>query len=277
MIHSTARIGVGVMIPKSSKIWEWVIIRRNTKIGKHVDIYQYANIAWGTTIEDGVYIGVRVVIANTRHIKFGRMNMKTQPKQDLVTICRGARIGVGAIILPGVIIGEECEIGAGAVVTRSTMPYCTYVGNPAQVIRTVPKDEWLQPPKRKLKKLGFIHQTATVKSYGEKMWLGEFVRIAPNVTIGKNCVMKCRATISKDVVIGDDVTIGPHALLLHETVDGKHKPCSIGNRCYIGANASIMPGVTIGDDIIIGAGALVTKSITKKGIYVGIPARLVAV
>jgi acetyltransferase-like isoleucine patch superfamily enzyme len=51
------------------------------------------------------------------------------------------------------------------------------------------------------------------------------------------------------------------------------KGTTIGNRVSIGSNATILP-VEICDDVVIGAGAVVTKAITKPGVYAGNPARL---
>ena len=57
------------------------------------------------------------------------------------TIRRGARVGGGAILCPGVEIGEEAFVGAGAVVTKDVPPRKIVVGNPARVLRDVPPDE----------------------------------------------------------------------------------------------------------------------------------------
>ena len=54
-----------------------------------------------------------------------------------VRIKRGAYIGVNAIVLPGVTIGEGAVIGAGAVVTKDVPPYGVAVGNPARVIKRI--------------------------------------------------------------------------------------------------------------------------------------------
>ena len=59
------------------------------------------------------------------------------------TIRRGARIGGGAVLLPGVEIGEEAFVGAGAVVLDDVPARAVVVGNPARKIRDVPDDELL--------------------------------------------------------------------------------------------------------------------------------------
>jgi len=59
------------------------------------------------------------------------------------TIRRGARIGGGAVLLPGIEVGEEAFVGAGAVVVHDVAPRTVVVGNPARVLRAVPDEELL--------------------------------------------------------------------------------------------------------------------------------------
>ena len=59
------------------------------------------------------------------------------------TIRRGARVGGGAVLLPGVEIGEEAFVGAGAVVLDDVPARAVVVGNPARRIRDVPESELL--------------------------------------------------------------------------------------------------------------------------------------
>jgi UDP-2-acetamido-3-amino-2,3-dideoxy-glucuronate N-acetyltransferase len=59
------------------------------------------------------------------------------------TIRRSARVGGGAVLCPGVEIGEEAFVGAGAVVTKDVPPRKLVVGNPARVLRDVPPEELL--------------------------------------------------------------------------------------------------------------------------------------
>lgn len=145
MIHPTAIIGPDVVFadPTDADVRHYATIAGYNRIGKHVVIYQYANVGRYTTIEDDVYFGARAITTNTRHIVHGR---KLKEPVRPCYICRGARIATGAIIMPGVIIGEECLIGAGSVVTKSTDPYHVYFGVPARKIKKVSEAEWLIPP-----------------------------------------------------------------------------------------------------------------------------------
>jgi acetyltransferase-like isoleucine patch superfamily enzyme len=60
------------------------------------------------------------------------------------TIRRGARVGGGVVLLPGIEIGEEAFIGAGAVVIRDVPARALMVGNPARQLREVPDEELLE-------------------------------------------------------------------------------------------------------------------------------------
>ena len=69
---------------------------------------------------------------------------RTERRLELIegpTIKRGARVGGGAILCPGVVIGEEAFVGAGAtVVTKDVPDRAIVVGNPARVLREVPEE-----------------------------------------------------------------------------------------------------------------------------------------
>lgn len=87
------------------------------------------------TIEDKVCIGPRVTILIHSYASLSPVN-KIYPKKTLpVHIKEGAWIGAGAIILPGVTIGEYSVVAAGAVVTRDVPPYTVVAGVPARVIK----------------------------------------------------------------------------------------------------------------------------------------------
>ena len=93
-----------------------------------------------STLEEDVFVAPCVVTTNDNFM--GR----TEKRLALLkgpTIRRGARVGGGAILCPGVEVGEEAFVGAGAVVTKDVPPRKVVVGSPARVIRDVPDDELL--------------------------------------------------------------------------------------------------------------------------------------
>jgi acetyltransferase-like isoleucine patch superfamily enzyme len=117
---------------------------------------------------------------------------------------------------------------------------------------------------------------------GDNCFIGPFTEIQKTVTIGNNCRIQSHSFICELVTIGNDCFIGHGVMFINDTFDtggpargdkSKWKSTQIGSRVSIGSNATIMP-VNICDDVVIGAGAVVTKDITKAGIYAGNPARL---
>ena len=93
-----------------------------------------------STLEEHVFIAPCVVTTNDNYM--GRTE-KRHASIKGPTIRRGARIGGGAILCPGVEIGEEAFVGAGAVVTKDVEPRMLVIGNPARVLRAVPEEELL--------------------------------------------------------------------------------------------------------------------------------------
>jgi len=117
-----------------------VLVENDTTIGALTKIQADAYITAYSTLEDNVFIAPCVVTTNDNFM--GR----TERRHDLIkgpTVRRGARVGGGAILCPGIEIGEEAFIGAGAVVTKDVAPRMLVVGNPARVLRAVGDDELL--------------------------------------------------------------------------------------------------------------------------------------
>lgn len=116
---------------------------------------------------------------------------------------------------------------------------------------------------------------------GNNSFIGPFVEIQKDVVIGERCKIQSHTFICELVTIGNDCFIG-HGVMFINDLFAKGGPAMgdknlwkstlIGNNVSIGSNATILP-VTICDKVVIGAGAVVTKSITKPGIYAGNPAK----
>ena len=117
------------------------LVENDTTIGALTKIQAHAYITAYSTLEDNVFIAP--CVATTNDNLMGR----TEKRHALVkgaTIRRGARVGGAAVLLPGIEVGEEAFVGAGAVVTRDVPPRAVVVGNPARRIRDVPDDELLE-------------------------------------------------------------------------------------------------------------------------------------
>ncbi len=153
VVFAGAKVGERVILGDQSCVRERVVVgddvvigrgslvENDTTIGALTKIQAEAYITAYSTLEEHVFIAPCVVTTNDDFM--GR----TERRHELLrgpTIRRGARVGGGAILLPGVEIGEEAFVGAGAVVTKDVEPRMLVVGNPARVLRAVPQDELLE-------------------------------------------------------------------------------------------------------------------------------------
>jgi acetyltransferase-like isoleucine patch superfamily enzyme len=152
IVFAGSRIGARVILGDQSCVRERVtvgddvvigrgsLVENDTTIGALTKIQADAYITAYSTLEEQVFIAPCVVTTNDNFM--GR----TERRHELVagpTIRRGARVGGGAVLLPGIEIGEEAFVGAGAVVTKNVPARMLVVGNPARVVRKVPDDELL--------------------------------------------------------------------------------------------------------------------------------------
>ena len=117
---------------------------------------------------------------------------------------------------------------------------------------------------------------------GDQVFIGPFVEIQKDVNIGSRTKIQSHAFVCELVEIGEDCFVGHGVMFINDLFTaGKPaggnrslwKSTKIGNHVSIGSNATILP-VSICDGAVIGAGAVVTKDISKKGVYAGNPARL---
>jgi len=88
---------------------------------------------------NGIHIGAHTLVAGGAIILSHEHCKRTKDNQPYITntsIGKNCFIGINAIILPGVIIGDEVIVGAGAIVTKNVPSKCVVAGNPAKIIRT---------------------------------------------------------------------------------------------------------------------------------------------
>ena len=146
LIRSHTVIYAGSSIGSRFQSGHGVLIREHTRIGDHcsvgsgsvvefavvlgdrVRLHSQCFVPEYSVLEDDCWLGPRVVITNARYPASARAKDTLQG----VRICRFAKVGANATLLPGVLIGEGALVGAGAVVTRDVPPSFVVVGNPAR-------------------------------------------------------------------------------------------------------------------------------------------------
>ena len=133
-VRERCTIGDDVVIGRGS------LVENDTEVGARTKIQADAYVTAYSLLEEDVFIAPCVVTANDNFM--GRTERRHKLRRG-PTIRRGARVGAAAVLLPGIVVGEEAFVGAGAVVLRDIPPRAVVVGNPARAIREVPKDELL--------------------------------------------------------------------------------------------------------------------------------------
>ena len=133
-VRERCELGDEVVVGRGS------FVENDTVVGARVRIQANAYVTAYSILEDDVFIAPGVTTTNDNFM--GRTDKRLELMRG-PTIRRGARVGGGAVLLPGIEIGEEAFVGAGAVVLRDVPPRTVVVGNPARAIREVPDEELL--------------------------------------------------------------------------------------------------------------------------------------
>lgn len=231
-------------------------VGKNVKLGKGVVIRANVIIEDDCIINDDVIIDYGTVI------------------RSCTAIGKGSSIGVNAIVgqapsrartstlsadpdLPGLMVGENCQICAGAIVYAGTV-----LGSGC-----------------------FIADSAQVR---EHCRLGENVIVGHASTIENNCIIGDRTKIQTGVcivagsVLEEDVFIAPMVTTTNDNFVARteerfkyRKGVTVKKGGRIAGNAVILPGVTIGQEALVAAGSVVTKDVPAFKVVMGIPARVV--
>ena len=148
-IHPTAIVDKGAQVGEGSRIWHWVHICGEAKIGKGVSLGQNVfvgnkvsigdkckiqnnvSVYDNVTLEEGVFCGPSMVFTNVYNPR-SLIERKNEYRNTLVK--KGATLGANCTIVCGVTIGEYAFIGAGAVINKDVKPYALMVGVPAKQI-----------------------------------------------------------------------------------------------------------------------------------------------
>jgi UDP-2-acetamido-3-amino-2,3-dideoxy-glucuronate N-acetyltransferase len=128
-IWGFAIVTEGAVIGRDCNICSHAYIEGGSLLGDRITIKSGVQVWDGVTLEDDVFVGPNATFTNDPFPR-SRQRPDEFPK---TLVCRGASIGANATILPGLTIGRNAMVGAGAVVTRSVPPDAIVFGNPARV------------------------------------------------------------------------------------------------------------------------------------------------
>ena len=125
-----------VMAPISGAAFDHIKIGNNVFINSNILLMARG----GITIEDDVMIAGNVQLLSNNHDEYDRQILICKP----ILIKKGAWIGAGVSILPGVTVGKYAIVGAGAIVTKDVPDYGVAVGTPARIVNTLDKNQCRQ-------------------------------------------------------------------------------------------------------------------------------------
>lgn len=231
--------------------------------------------------------------------------MSGSSKGNEKQIGSNVRLGTGVVIEPGVMIGDDVTIGHYAVIRTGT-----FIGNGVRigdhtVLGQMPmsnrkmalKPEAVLPPLMiadgvKIGSHVVIYRGTTIDgdvligdlasirervSIGESSIIGRNVTVEPKTVIGRRVTIQTASYVTSDMIIEDEVFIGPRCSTSNDKYMGmgnyKHLGPIIRRGARIGNNASLLPGIVIGEEAVVGAGAVVTKNVPDRQTVVGNPAR----
>lgn len=132
----------GAQIRENSRLSRGVTVGRGATVENECEIGENAKIQTGayitalSVLEENVFIAPMVTTTNDNYI--GRTQERFRHRKG-VTVKRGGRVGGGAVLLPGVTVGQEALVAAGSIVTKDVPGYCVVMGVPARIVGEVPE------------------------------------------------------------------------------------------------------------------------------------------
>lgn len=128
-VWAFAHVLPGARIGRDCNICDHVFVENDVVLGDRVTVKCGVQLWDGLRVADDVFIGPNATFTNDA---FPRSKHHREPL--LTTIARGASVGANATVLPGLTVGREAVVGAGAVVTHSVPARAIVTGNPARIV-----------------------------------------------------------------------------------------------------------------------------------------------
>jgi acetyltransferase-like isoleucine patch superfamily enzyme len=133
-LRERTRIGAFTIVGRG------VVVENDCTVGRYCKLETESYITAYSTIEDRVFVAPQVSTSNDNFI--GRTEERFKHFRG-VTVRRGGRIGVGAVILPGRVVEEDAVVAAGSVLTHDAPARTIVLGAPARTLRPVPEEQLL--------------------------------------------------------------------------------------------------------------------------------------
>jgi acetyltransferase-like isoleucine patch superfamily enzyme len=152
VVYAGARVGAGAIIGDHAQVRERSVVGPGSvvgtascvdfdaRVGARVSIQTGVYVTGGSVVEDDVFLAPGVVTTNDHA-------MGRHPRGERLrgpVFRRACRVGGGAVVLPGIEIGEEAFVAAGSVVTRNVGARQVVMGVPARVVREVPDEDLIE-------------------------------------------------------------------------------------------------------------------------------------
>lgn len=139
-IGDHAQLRDGARIGPGATIGSYTCVDPGVAVGARASVQTHCYVTGGAIVEDDVFIGPGVTLTNDD-------TMNRHPAEAILSgpiLRRACRVGGGSTICPGVEIGEEAFVAAGAVVATDVPPRAVVMGVPARLVREVPDQDLLK-------------------------------------------------------------------------------------------------------------------------------------
>ncbi|WP_047151980.1 acyltransferase [Aneurinibacillus tyrosinisolvens] len=228
------------------------------------------------------------------------------PHDPSIVFGKNVVLGEHVVIEPGVLVGDNAVIGNYVVIKKGTvLGNDVMIGDlvvlgkePASSKKMARKPQKTLPPLhvKDNVKIGcntviycgvvldndvLVGDLASIREevyVGQSSIIGRNVIVEPNTTIGSRVTIQTGSYITADMVIEDEVFIGPCCSSSNDKYMGmgnfKHQGPIVKRGAKIGNNATLLPAITIGEKSIVGAGTVVTRDVPAGKTIVGNPGRL---
>lgn len=229
-IDPTARLG------ERCQLGHNVLVLPGARIGMGCELGHNVVVHAGTILGEGVVVGDNAVLGK-------------QPRPSPTSTVKIREP------LPGLVVGDGCSIGAGAVVYAGTT-----VGR-----QTMIADQ------------AFVRERCTI---GDYVIVGRGVTVENEATIGDFVKIQTGAYVTAYMTIEDHVFLAPGVYTTNDNYMGRteerfkfRKGPTIRHGARVGANTTLLPGIEIGREAFVAAGSVVTRDVAPATLVMGVPAR----